>query len=39
MKKANYLEKVDETFSFLKENAIWLKASGHRRRAAYPAIR
>jgi hypothetical protein len=47
MKKANYVEKVDEWFSFFKahgkaeklENAIWLKASDRGLRAAYPAIR
>jgi hypothetical protein len=47
MKKANYVEKVDETFSFFKahgkaekiENAIWLKSSKRGLRAAYPAIR
>jgi hypothetical protein len=46
-KKANYVEKVDETFSFFKasgkaqqfENVIWLKASGCGLRSAYPAIR
>jgi hypothetical protein len=47
MKKANYVEKVDETFSFFKasgkaeelENAVWLKATDRGLRAAYPAIR
>ena len=47
MKKANYVKKVDETFSFFKaygkatkiENALWLKASNCGLRAAFPAIR
>jgi hypothetical protein len=47
MKKANYVEKVDETFSFFKatgkaeqlENAVWLKGCNRGLRAAYPAIR
>jgi hypothetical protein len=47
MKKANYVEKVDETFSFFKahgkaeliEKAIWLKSCNRGLRAAYPAIR
>jgi hypothetical protein len=46
-KKDNYVEKVDESFSFFKaqgkagkiEDAIWLKASNRGLRAAYPAIR
>jgi hypothetical protein len=46
-KKANYVEKVDDTFSFFKasgkaqqlENVIWLKASDRGLRQAYPAIR
>ena len=47
MKKANYVEKVNETLSFFKahgkaekiENAIWLKSCKRRLRAAYPATR
>ena len=47
MKKANYVEKVDETLSFFKaygksnqiENALWLKASNCRLRATFPALR
>jgi hypothetical protein len=47
LKKANYGEKVNETFSLFKahgkaeklENSIWLKASDRGLRAVYPAIR